>query len=240
MLLLLGACAAPGAQLEPLVLTPVGVAPTTVTKGEAYAGFSVEASGGLAPYSYSLQGTWPTGITIDDSGLVSGTPTVDGTFTDLAVQVQDSNSATATYELEAPLEVLAALPVVSVEALSNWWSTTPTVNLSDFGSIRLHFTLKNNTTETLEFVGDTGGSDPVDELQLWFSPDASVDPVVSMAAFPKGSYPVGSEMTWDLTVELGAAAGPNTNISFRADVSPIGTGGPDRLELTFQEVSVIR
>jgi hypothetical protein len=68
----------------------------TATEGAAYAGFTATASGGETPYTYSLVGTWPAGITVNSSsGAVSGTPTESGSFTGLSVRVTDNNSDTA-------------------------------------------------------------------------------------------------------------------------------------------------
>lgn len=67
----------------------------TATEGQAYAGFTVSASGGTPPYAYSLVGTWPSGISINSStGAVSGTPTESGSFTGLSVRVTDDASDT--------------------------------------------------------------------------------------------------------------------------------------------------
>lgn len=68
----------------------------TATENVAYAGFTVSGSGGTAPYTYALVGTWPTGISINSgTGAVSGTPTVDGSFAGLSVKVTDADSKEA-------------------------------------------------------------------------------------------------------------------------------------------------
>ena len=67
--------------------TPV----TTATQGTAYTGFTVTASGGVTPYSYSLVGTWPAGISINTTtGVISGIPGNSGSFTNLSARVTDS------------------------------------------------------------------------------------------------------------------------------------------------------
>ncbi len=50
------------------------------------------ASGGMAPYKWTIStGTLPHGITLSSAGLLSGTPTVSGTFL-FTVKVKDSSS----------------------------------------------------------------------------------------------------------------------------------------------------
>jgi hypothetical protein len=72
-----------------------GAPVTSAVEDEAYDGFTASAANGTPPYVYSLQGSWPTGITIDSStGVVSGTPTSSGSFTSLSVRVTDDVAAT--------------------------------------------------------------------------------------------------------------------------------------------------
>ncbi|RLP22273.1 hypothetical protein D8676_25385 [Mesorhizobium sp. YM1C-6-2] len=81
-----------------LVISGTSVLTTTV--GEVYAGFTVTADGGIEPYTFSLVGDWPDGITIDpDTGAVGGTPTESGTFTGLSVRVTDSSDPPGTADL---------------------------------------------------------------------------------------------------------------------------------------------
>lgn len=94
--------------LQPLSIS--GTPVTTATQGTAYAGFTATASYGTAPYTYSLVGTWPAGISINSStGEVSGTPTESGSFTGLSVRVTDAASNTADLPSFA-LAVAAAAP----------------------------------------------------------------------------------------------------------------------------------
>ena len=80
---------------EELSISATPVTPTV--EDVAYAGFTVSGVGGLPPYVYSKQGTWPTGLDIDvDTGLVSGTPTTPGTYGSLTVRVTDDRASVVT------------------------------------------------------------------------------------------------------------------------------------------------
>ncbi|MEK6323666.1 MAG: putative Ig domain-containing protein [Acidobacteriota bacterium] len=63
-------------------------------KGEGYS-LQLAAANGKAPYSWALlSGSLPSGLSLNAAGLISGTPTVFGTFP-FAVRATDSNGATA-------------------------------------------------------------------------------------------------------------------------------------------------
>jgi microcystin-dependent protein len=72
--------------------TPV----TTGTEGTAYTGATPSPSGGTSPYTFSETGSLPTGLSINTStGVISGTPSVSGSFPSIQVSVADSASHTA-------------------------------------------------------------------------------------------------------------------------------------------------
>ena len=72
--------------------TPV----TTGTEGTAYTGATPSPSGGTSPYTFSETGTLPTGLSINTStGVISGAPSVSGSFPSIQVSVTDSASHTA-------------------------------------------------------------------------------------------------------------------------------------------------
>ncbi len=65
------------------VATPtITLAPTTLPGGAAEHAYSqqLSASGGAGAYTFATTGPLPTGITLDPTGLVHGTPTVAGSF----------------------------------------------------------------------------------------------------------------------------------------------------------------
>lgn len=64
-------------------------------QNEAFEYAQVSGAGGKPPYSYSLEaGTLPAGVALNSStGLISGVPTIGGTFANLVVRVMDATSA---------------------------------------------------------------------------------------------------------------------------------------------------
>lgn len=81
-------------------------ASTSGTNGSAFT-HSLTGSGGTSPYTWS-SGTLPTGLSLSGS-TISGTPTVDGTFT-VTITITDSASGTTTQTLTI---TLAAAVVIS-------------------------------------------------------------------------------------------------------------------------------
>jgi hypothetical protein len=75
-----------------------GTCATSGTQGAAYSGCSYTGpSGGATPYTYSLSGAWPSGISIASStGVVSGSPSVSGTFNGLSVTAVDNVGGSAS------------------------------------------------------------------------------------------------------------------------------------------------
>jgi putative Ig domain-containing protein len=63
--------------------------------GVAYGAVSLSASGGAAPYRWSISsGALPAGLTLGPDGIVSGTPTSAGSFS-FTIQVADAGDSTA-------------------------------------------------------------------------------------------------------------------------------------------------
>jgi uncharacterized protein YhjY with autotransporter beta-barrel domain len=88
--------------------------PATVPAGTAGTAYSqtFTASGGIAPYTYTLTGALPAGLTFNAaSGTLGGTPTVAGTF-NFSVTATDSTTGTAGTVTIAYTLVLSAPTIV--------------------------------------------------------------------------------------------------------------------------------
>jgi len=92
---------------QPLSITinaaqsPLKITTTSLPDGKMNQAYTatLAASGGTAPYTWSVTPALPAGLTLDPvTGMISGTPTAVSNM-NLAVTVQDSNNQTATKQL---------------------------------------------------------------------------------------------------------------------------------------------
>ncbi len=98
--------------VAPLVATDPG--DKTGQVGVAITGFSLAATGGTGPYSWSATGL-PPGVVVAANGAVSGTPTASGPFT-VTATVTDSAGAPATDDVVFDFDVApAAVPLVATD-----------------------------------------------------------------------------------------------------------------------------
>ncbi|HMG33135.1 MAG TPA: putative Ig domain-containing protein [Blastocatellia bacterium] len=104
-------------QVQNRVLTVATTELVRPRKNSPYS-FQLGAINGQAPYTWTLaSGSLPSGLSLNVSGLISGTPTVFGTFT-FSVRVTDSHGATAVASLTLtvipdiePLRVITSGPI---------------------------------------------------------------------------------------------------------------------------------
>ena len=107
----------------------VALNPSALSAGAAGGAYSqtLTASGGTAPYAYTLDGgtVLPTGLTLSNAGVISGTATASGTF-NVSIKATDSTtgtgspfSATNTYSLVIASSIVTLSP-----------STLPTATLN--------------------------------------------------------------------------------------------------------------
>jgi hypothetical protein len=85
--------------------------PPTLSSGAIATAYSqtVTATGGTAPYTYAVtSGALPAGLTLSSAGVLSGTPTADGTF-NFTVKATDVNGATGTAAYSMPIGIQAPI-----------------------------------------------------------------------------------------------------------------------------------
>lgn len=80
-------------------------------QGSSYSGALI-ASGGSSPYTYSILGTLPTGLSLNIlTGVIMGTPSATGTFNFIG-QVTDSSGATSTLPITIIVSASSSSPLV--------------------------------------------------------------------------------------------------------------------------------
>lgn len=159
----------------------------SVIKLGEFSSQTLEASGGVAPYSWSIvAGALPLGMELSEDGVISGTPTEAGEFT-FTVKVIDSNGEFA--EKEFTLKVMVTLPPPDIRISKSGTTAVP-------GRILDYFAV-------IENVGDTTAVDIklTEIIEPWFTYISS-NPLPSnitqgLAPFPDFS----SEDTYDQFIE---------------------------------------
>ncbi|MFW5473306.1 ExeM/NucH family extracellular endonuclease [Knoellia sp. CPCC 206450] len=91
--------------------------------GSPVAGFTLAATGGTAPYSWSATGL-PAGVTVASNGAVSGTPTTAGTY-DVTATVTDSAPTPATDTASFTYTINAAAALRPIAEIQGTGATTP-------------------------------------------------------------------------------------------------------------------
>ncbi|MFN7996484.1 MAG: putative Ig domain-containing protein [Bryobacteraceae bacterium] len=136
--------------------------------------FTLQASGGTAPYSWSLgsSSTLPAGLALSPAGVISGSATTTGTYT-FTVQVTDSTHSNAT----------EAMTLTVVPAL-----TITTVSLPD-GVVGVSY------SESLAATGGSGG-------YLWTITGGTLPTGLSLTAAGLIGGKPGSAGTFTFTVQV--------------------------------------
>jgi Putative Ig domain len=98
-------------RVAPLVVTTGNTLPSTGI-GDPYS-VRLDAAGGIKPYTWSVSsGSLPAGLKLSAGGLISGTPSANGT-TVFTVQVADGENPPATAIATESLSVAAMLTVTT-------------------------------------------------------------------------------------------------------------------------------
>ncbi len=95
----------------------------TVYVNKSVQEFTLEASGGTAPYTWAATGV-PTGLTISPDGLVSGTPTETGTFT-VTATAKDAVADTADTTFDIVVAELPVKPLKTIPEIQGTGASTP-------------------------------------------------------------------------------------------------------------------
>ena len=171
---------------------PLSIVTTSLagaTQNVAYSQ-TLSATGGTTPYTWSLaSGALPAGLSLSNSGTISGTPTQSGVFS-FTVQVQDSSSHTATRSLT--LNVAQSASGVSLVLVGHTTSSNfPVTNGSTYQGTNQNGTLSvlqaGSGSTALDFSTYLGaGSGGTQIRDVWVDPagDIYVGGTTTDSSFP--------------------------------------------------------
>lgn len=136
---------APGQVTISVSVPTLAVTPASLPGGQVGAAYhqALGASGGTAPYRYSLgAGSLPNGVSLDGgTGVIAGLPTVAGAF-NFTIKATDSTSGTAASATQAyAVMINPALPIAGPKSV--------TVAFDKAGQIDLSGALSGGPAETL-------------------------------------------------------------------------------------------
>jgi len=130
------------------------------TEGTPYKA-TIEARGGLTPYSWNMSGSLPPGLSFDPTGVISGTPNSPGSYS-ISVQATDAQGNTATQSFQLQVNALAPASILLVQsasaagsAVSNLSQSFPKANTA--GNLIIAFVRMSTTWQTVQ-VSDTSGN----------------------------------------------------------------------------------
>ncbi|WP_427917053.1 putative Ig domain-containing protein [Xanthomonas campestris] len=179
------------------------------------------ATGGVAPYTYSLaSGTLPAGLTLASNGVLSGTPTAEGS-TSFTIAVADAGNATATQAYTFTVSTAAPVAVADTAATMSDAAVTVPVTANDTGNI----------TAIAIATAPTNGTAVVNGLELVYTPAAGFvgTDVVSYTVTGSGGTSAAATVTIavnarPIAVSVTAEAVPGA--ASQVDLTRNATGGP--------------
>ncbi len=203
-LLMLAACGGSSTPSNALHVTTAS--PLTAAPANSAYSLTFAAAGGTAPYTWAVTaGTLPTGLTLSTAGVLSGTPTVVGTYT-FTVTVTDSATPTAaTATLACSLLVTTPAPLAIT-------TTSPLTG----GTV--------SSAYSLQFAA-TGGTSPYTWAVTVGTLPAGL--TLSTAGLLSGTPTTAATSTFTVTVTDSATPTPNTaSLACSLTIAAAGAGAP--------------
>lgn len=203
---------------------PIAISPTSLSAIAVAVPFieSVTASGGTAPYTYGLTaGALPPGLSLDQNGTLSGTPTTAGNFA-FTITATDSGGSPATGSRAYSVLVSPPSPPVANPAGG-------TMGM-DAGSLVITPTLGGGPATSLSVASaPANGAVSVAGMSFTYTPAAGYFGVDSFTYTASGPGGMSNVATVSITVP--APAAPTAN-DVTATVAANSAGNPIALDIS--------
>lgn len=189
-------------------------------RGSAYS-MTLSASGGTAPYSYAVTaGSMPTGFTLNTAGVLSGTPTVDGSF-NLTITATDAYGSTGSHAYTLTINAAPPTSADDVAQVLSGGSVSIDVTDNDSGVI----------TSIAIASAPSHGTTTVSGLNVVYTPatdHSGTDSFTYIAAGPGGtSAPATVTVTVNpLPVAVSRTVTASAGLAMDVDLTDGATGGP--------------
>lgn len=179
---------APAQQKQPRVASPLTIATEGLPKAyprQDYR-FALQAMGGVVPYHWSVYaGSLPDGMTLDESGVLSGAPIKAGEY-HFTAEVKDSAEPAEHRAHEYTLKVAAPLVLE--------WGNYPVVNADSIaGSIKVQNGTEDNFDQTIIVlaVNEYGRAFTLGYQHFTLQPSEDKTEIpFGMQSMPRGTYTV--------------------------------------------------
>jgi uncharacterized protein (TIGR03437 family) len=150
----------------------------------------IAATGGVPPYQFSSNGILPPGLTFNRNGILSGTPTTAGTFSNFNLAVTDSVGG----QTVSPFQVTFATAVsqILVAPLSLSFNSTVSGNPPPTQAIALVPATGTTPPVSYRIVIDNGQTNTAAPSWITVTPTSGAVPAGLVVSVDQGSMPAGN------------------------------------------------
>lgn len=115
----------------------LSITPPTAPVSNTYYNGQIQVTGGTGPYTFAISsGALPPGMSLSANGLLTGTPTMPGSFS-VIIQVRDANGLTSPFALNINVVAGPAGTAKAIPVDSPWMLTLAWLSLAWLGRRRL-------------------------------------------------------------------------------------------------------
>ena len=214
------------------VSPPVTISTTSLPAGNVGAAYaaSLVASGGTAPYTWSLAGSLPAGLSLNVfTGAISGTPTVTGTA-NITATVTDATNPTPQTASKTLVIVINAAPPLTISTTSlpagNVGAAYAASLVASGGTPPYAWSLTGNLPAGLSLNQSTGAISGTPSTSGTANLTATVTDAAAQSASKALSIAISTTSTPPLTITTASLPDGAAGVAYSATLSASGGTSP--------------